>query len=72
VIAPTSSGCSESPNSSAQNAPSVAETENCRSVGKSCYSDNNSAMARAVWQEIPYPEVEWGEDQVWAFEIRMQ
>ncbi len=33
------------------------------------YSDNNSAMARAVWQEIPYPEVEWGEDQVWAFEM---
>jgi hypothetical protein len=26
-------------------------------------------MARAVWQEIPYPEVEWGEDQVWAFEM---
>lgn len=33
------------------------------------YSDNNSAMARAVWKEIPYPEVEWGEDQVWAFEM---
>lgn len=33
------------------------------------YSDNNSAMARAVWKEIPYPEVDWGEDQVWAFEV---
>ncbi|MGF0524380.1 rhamnan synthesis F family protein [Agrobacterium pusense] len=30
------------------------------------YSDNNSAMARSVWKEIPYPEIEWGEDYVWA------
>ena len=22
-----------------------------------------------MWKEIPYPEVEWGEDQVWAFEM---
>ncbi|MDH0117653.1 glycosyltransferase [Rhizobium pusense] len=30
------------------------------------YSDNNSAMSRSVWKEIPYPEIEWGEDYVWA------
>lgn len=30
------------------------------------YSDNNSAMRRTIWQDIPYPEVEYGEDQLWA------
>ncbi|MEZ2218239.1 rhamnan synthesis F family protein [Rhizobium sp. RCC_161_2] len=30
------------------------------------YSDNNSAMSRAVWKHLPYPEIEWGEDYVWA------
>lgn len=30
------------------------------------YSDNNSAMSRSVWKEIPYPEIDWGEDYVWA------
>ena len=30
------------------------------------YSDNNSAMRRAVWREHPYPEIDYGEDQVWA------
>lgn len=33
------------------------------------YSDNNSAMRREVWQDIPYPEVDYGEDQVWARNI---
>lgn len=33
------------------------------------YSDNNSAMRRTVWEEIPYPEIDYGEDQVWAREI---
>ncbi len=33
------------------------------------YSDNNSAMARSVWKEIPYPEIEWGEDYVWCSAI---
>ena len=32
------------------------------------YSDNNSAMRRSVWKVLPYPEIEWGEDQVWAWE----
>jgi len=33
------------------------------------YSDNNSAMRRKVWEQIPYPEVDYGEDQAWAWEI---
>ena len=33
------------------------------------YSDNNSAMARSVWKILPYPEIDWGEDQVWAWEM---
>ena len=32
------------------------------------YSDNNSAMSRAVWNELPYPEITWGEDQVWCWQ----
>lgn len=33
------------------------------------FSDNNSAVRKNVVNYIPYPEVEWGEDQVWAHEI---
>ncbi|MCC1482854.1 glycosyltransferase [Roseibaca sp. Y0-43] len=33
------------------------------------YSDNNSAMRRSVWREIPYPEIDYGEDQVWARDV---
>lgn len=33
------------------------------------YSDNNSAMRRDVWKRIPYPEVDYGEDQIWARDI---
>lgn len=33
------------------------------------YSDNNSCMRRSVWEEIPYPDIEFGEDQVWAQKI---
>lgn len=33
------------------------------------YSDNNSAIRRDIWKEIPYPEVDYGEDQVWANQI---
>lgn len=33
------------------------------------YSDNNSAMRREVWWDIPYPEIPYGEDQVWAKRI---
>ncbi len=34
------------------------------------YSDNNSAMRRSVWEFLPYPEVDWGEDQVWCWEMQ--
>lgn len=34
------------------------------------YSDNNSAMRRSVWNLLPYPEVDWGEDQVWCWEMQ--
>lgn len=30
------------------------------------YSDNNSCMRRSTWVEMPYPEVDFGEDQLWA------
>ena len=33
------------------------------------YSDNNSAMRRSVWERHPYPEIPYGEDQVWARDI---
>ena len=33
------------------------------------YSDNNSAMRRSVWRDHPYPEVDYGEDQIWARDI---
>lgn len=36
------------------------------------YSDNNSMMRRSVWEKIPYPEVHWSEDQMWAWEIIKQ
>jgi glycosyltransferase involved in cell wall biosynthesis len=30
------------------------------------FSDNNSCLRRSVWEQIPYPDIEFGEDQVWA------
>lgn len=33
------------------------------------YSDNNSAMRREIWADFPYPEIDYGEDQVWARDI---
>ena len=30
------------------------------------YSDNNSCLRRSVWNKVPYPELDYGEDQVWA------
>lgn len=30
------------------------------------YSDNNSCLRKSVWQDIPYPDVIYGEDQMWA------
>jgi rhamnosyltransferase len=33
------------------------------------YSDNNSCLRRSVWQKIPYPDVDFAEDQIWAARI---
>jgi len=30
------------------------------------FSDNNALLRRSVWQEIPYPDVDFAEDQAWA------
>lgn len=30
------------------------------------YSDNNSCMRRSIWKKIPYPDVDFAEDQLWA------
>ncbi|MBB6262635.1 rhamnosyltransferase [Paenochrobactrum gallinarii] len=33
------------------------------------YSDNASCLRKSVWQEIPYPDVDFAEDQLWAKQI---
>jgi len=33
------------------------------------YSDNNSCLRRSVWEKLPYPDVEFAEDQIWALRI---
>lgn len=30
------------------------------------YSDNNSCLRKSAWEEIPYPDVDFAEDQLWA------
>lgn len=30
------------------------------------FSDNNAMLRRSVWEQIPYPEVDFAEDQAWA------
>lgn len=30
------------------------------------YSDNNSAMKKSYWEQLPYPDVNFAEDQFWA------
>ena len=30
------------------------------------YSDNNSCLRRPIWERVPYPDVEFAEDQIWA------
>lgn len=30
------------------------------------FSDNNACLRRSVWERIPYPDVPFGEDQLWA------
>lgn len=33
------------------------------------FSNNNSCIRRSVWERIPYPDVEFAEDQIWASQI---
>jgi len=33
------------------------------------FSDNNALLRKAVWDKIPYPDVEFAEDQLWAKSI---
>ncbi|MDO6388167.1 glycosyltransferase family 2 protein [Uliginosibacterium sp. 31-12] len=33
------------------------------------YSDNNSCLRKSVWERVPYRDVEYGEDQIWARDI---
>jgi glycosyltransferase involved in cell wall biosynthesis len=33
------------------------------------YSDNNSCLRKSVWKTIPYPDITYGEDQLWAEQI---
>lgn len=33
------------------------------------FSDNNACIRRRVWESIPYPDVEFAEDQIWASRI---
>lgn len=33
------------------------------------YSDNNSCMRRKVWEKVPYDDVDFAEDQLWAAKI---
>lgn len=33
------------------------------------FSDNNACLRRSVWEKIPYPEVDFAEDQLWAKKI---
>ena len=33
------------------------------------FSDNNSLVRKSVWEQMPYPDVEFAEDQIWARDI---
>jgi len=33
------------------------------------FSDNNACLRRSVWEKIPYPEVDFAEDQLWAKQV---
>jgi rhamnosyltransferase len=33
------------------------------------FSDNNAIIRRSVWEVLPYPEVDFAEDQIWAQKI---
>jgi rhamnosyltransferase len=33
------------------------------------FSDNNACLRKSVWERIPYPDVDFAEDQIWAQQI---
>lgn len=33
------------------------------------FSDNNACLRRSVWEKIPYPDVDFAEDQLWAKQV---
>ncbi|GAA0832988.1 glycosyltransferase family 2 protein [Cupriavidus pauculus] len=33
------------------------------------FSDNNAVIRRSVWEKLPYPDVDFAEDQIWAQKI---
>lgn len=33
------------------------------------YSDNNSCLRKSIWEKVPYRNVQYGEDQLWADDI---
>ena len=33
------------------------------------FSDNNALIRRSVWETLPYPDVDFAEDQIWALKI---
>lgn len=33
------------------------------------YSDNNSCLRKSIWQQVPYRNVQYGEDQIWADDV---
>ena len=33
------------------------------------FSDNNACLRRKVWEKIPYPDVDFAEDQLWAKQV---
>jgi rhamnosyltransferase len=33
------------------------------------FSDNNALVRRSIWEKIPYPDVDFAEDQLWAKQI---
>ena len=35
----------------------------------SFFSDNNSCLRRKVWEQIPYDDVNFAEDQIWAKKV---
>lgn len=47
--------------------PDRADPDRCPEVR--FYSDNNSALRREVWARIPYPDVAFAEDQLWAAKV---